>query len=257
MPANVNPNGAEGSDGLAGSMLLGSSLLMPTILTVDCSDCISSDSESETYEDVHVSPNNRAMRDAQATREAQKTKAYYGPKVTLDPPTGPPLVVKEVIGGTVLEDPARDPRITAILPGLTTFSVSVHPLHLANTRAMWTSTSSTSIIDWRFVRLAGLLPKMVPLRHGVDRVELEPFPGGSGGTTMHVYGRVDVLFDAHGYEFNMPCWVTDISFPLEIILGNDWLRVCGLEILMGGGKMMIPKAAARRTRAVEDVYRME
>ncbi|KZT28294.1 hypothetical protein NEOLEDRAFT_1129672 [Neolentinus lepideus HHB14362 ss-1] len=193
----------------------------------------------------------RARPRTQRRDDDEVSRSYYGPQITLMQPTGPPLEVEESIGGMIADDPSRDPRISAILPDVASFTISVHPLHLPNSRAMFSSASSTSVIDWRFVRLAGLLPKMVPIRDGVDRVDLRSLYGGG---PMRVYGRVDVLFDAHGYEFEQPFWVTDIGFPVEMVLGVDWAVNSGLTTRLF--PFSISKADARKTRTVEDVYRM-
>ncbi|EPQ51759.1 hypothetical protein GLOTRDRAFT_122974 [Gloeophyllum trabeum ATCC 11539] len=200
------------------------------------------DSDAGSYENLM---RRMSLRDDAAAR------AYFG-NAPLRPAAGPPLVVKESIGGALVQDPTRDPRLSAILPGSMSFAISVHPLHIPNARAMWSTASSTSIIDWRFVRLAGLLPQMVPLRHGIDRVTLT---GIMGASPMKVFGRVDVLFDALGYEFELPCWVTDIGFPVEMVLGNDWVEKFDLVYMVGGGEIRINEADARKTRAVEDKYR--
>lgn len=58
-----------------------------------------------------------------------------------------------------------DPRLKAVSMG---FPIMVHPLRIPNTRAQVSSGSTYSVIDFRFVRLAGFLHQMVPLRPQVD-----------------------------------------------------------------------------------------
>lgn len=70
------------------------------------------------------------------------------------------------------------------------FPVPVHPLRIPNVRAQFATGSS--VIDLRFLRMAGMLRKMVPVREGTDRVKLRTLTGSAA----KVYGKVPVKFDA-------------------------------------------------------------
>lgn len=66
------------------------------------------------------------------------------------------------------------------------------------------------------------------------------------GGISEVYGRVKVIFDCFGFEFEHECWVIDIGLPLEMQLGNDWLREHRVQFVFPPGGMDIPTANARR-----------
>ncbi|TCD59855.1 hypothetical protein EIP91_011291 [Steccherinum ochraceum] len=180
--------------------------------------------------------------------EQQRNAAALARLPKLVQPTGPALNVDTVAGGaiTVAHD---DPRIEAMGIG---FPVSVHPLRLPNTRAHF--ATGASIVDFRFVRIAGLLHKMVPLRKGVDHVSIGTMAAGS---QLRAYGRLRLVFDAQGYEFEHQFWVTDIGFPVELQLGGDFMTEHGLTTRMGDSHWIIEKADAKKVRKLVDVYATE
>ncbi|PSR74718.1 hypothetical protein PHLCEN_2v9597 [Hermanssonia centrifuga] len=139
----------------------------------------------------------------------------------LAPANGRPIVLSATVGSiTMLEMPGEDPRVQAISHG---FPISVHPLRLPNSRALFSNLSSVSVVDYGFVRLAGLLHEMVPLRHEIDKVEIKDF---HSDFTYVVYGYVTILFDAGGFEFEEKCWVVNLmraSQFVDLIVGMDWL----------------------------------
>ena len=130
--------------------------------------------------------------------------------------SGPPISIEGSIGGIGVLDPPDDPRLRAVFLG---FPVSVHPLRVPNARAHFTPSITHSIIDFRFLRLSGLLHQMTPLRGGIDKVELA-LPSGE---LANVIGWADVTFDAQGYEFHQRCWVLELDSPVDIQLGTDWV----------------------------------
>ena len=168
----------------------------------------------------------------------------------LRPATGAPIKIEGRVGGAQLINEHDDPRLKAMSMG---FPISIHPLRVSNARAQFSSASSHSIIDFRFVRLAGLLHQMIPLRSRVDTVKLTPIYGGS---PLHVLGYVNVLFDALGFEFKQKCWVTDIDLPFDIQLGIDWVEAYDIDFRPGSGtgNIVITNADAKKARGLEDVY---
>ncbi len=58
---------------------------------------------------------------------------------------------------------------------------------------------------------------MVPLRPGIDDVELVSIRGSS----IEIIGYVDVVFGAFGVKFKERCWVPRLELPFDIQLGND------------------------------------
>lgn len=137
-----------------------------------------------------------------------------------------------------------DTRIDAVKYG---FAVAVHPLRLPNTRALFSTASSVSAINFSFVRIAGLLGDMVPLRPGIDNVRID---GAS-----RVFGYVDVLFDTWGFEFRQRCWVINIGSSqfVDMILGFDWAEHYNPRIDWRED-MKIEDARAKKVRQVQDVY---
>lgn len=166
---------------------------------------------------------------------------------TLYSPTGPPIIFSGLIGGAFAVPPNEDPSTFAVSMG---FPVSVHPLRIPNTRADHSSASTHSVIDFRFVRLAGLLHTMVPLRRGVDDVELKDVAGG----TVDVKGYVDIIFDALGYEFEQRCWVIDLGCPLELQLGDDWAHHNQISLKFSRFASAVFEADAKRVRSLDDTY---
>lgn len=112
-------------------------------------------------------------------------------------PRGAPLRVTGIIGGATVIDSGTDIRLTAMSTG---FPISVHPLRLPNTRAQFSTGSSESIVDFRFVRIAGLLHKLIPLRDGVDKVVLTTI---FSNDPLEVYGHVTFVFDAQDTNSNI------------------------------------------------------
>ncbi|KAJ3480611.1 hypothetical protein NLI96_g8218 [Meripilus lineatus] len=165
----------------------------------------------------------------------------------LRPPTGPPIKTGGFIGGAFVVPTDQDPRTFAVSMG---FPVSIHPLRIPNTRAQHSSGSSHSVIDYKFVRLAGLIHTMVPLRRGIDDVNLVGLSGGN----IDVKGYVDIIFDALGYEFEQRCWVMDLGFPLELQLGGDWATKYQLAYTIRDGAFTILEADAKRVRPLDDIY---
>ncbi|GBE83365.1 hypothetical protein BKA93DRAFT_256186 [Sparassis latifolia] len=196
--------------------------------------------------DVPASPPSSASVSSLAESDPEDAAARALLPQPLPVQHGVPLFVRERIGGAMAMTESRDPRLIQMSMG---FPISVHPIRIPNTRGMWSSASSTSVVDVNFVRLAGILHRMLPLRL-VDDVQLSGVFGGN----MKVYGRVDVSFDAYGFEFNVPCWVTDLGFPVEILLGSDWMVNNGVESTWSGGGPIITGANAKRVRNIQDVY---
>ncbi|KAK7680375.1 hypothetical protein QCA50_016615 [Cerrena zonata] len=162
---------------------------------------------------------------------------------------GPPLHVEGTIGGAMTHE-IGDRRLEAVSMG---FPISVHPLRIPNTRAQVSTASSHSVIDFRFVRLAGLLHEMTLLRPDVDDVKLSAL---LGNTSIEVLGWVDVTFDALGYEFKQSCWVIRLFFPVEIQLGTDWLSAYKIKSsgATGTGNININDADAKKVRKLQDTY---
>lgn len=168
----------------------------------------------------------------------------------LRPATGPPLNIQGMVGGLMMRE-ISDVRLEAVSRG---FPISVHPIHIPNTRAQLSTASTHSVIDFRFVRLAGLLHNMVLLRPEVDNVVLK----GPMGSPLDVLGWVDVTFDALGYQFRQKCWVINLSFPVEIQLGMDWVSANEISFSMGEGvgNIVIKEADAKKARNVQEIYAM-
>lgn len=167
---------------------------------------------------------------------------------------GSPLRFEGTVGGTMTASPVADPRLVAMSMG---FPVSIHPLRIPNTRAQ--TAAGVSVIDYKFLRLSGLLHKMTPfrkmtpLRSGQDDVKLRNVDGSA---IRKVYGRVAVTFDAHGFEFqDHMFWVIDLGFPVEMQLGQeDFFSKynCSVEFQEGG--LVIHQADAKKVPEIEDVY---
>lgn len=161
-------------------------------------------------------------------------------------PSGPPIKIEGLIGGSFIAPTGGDPRILAVSMG---FPISIHPLRVPNTRTQHSSGSTHSVINLDFVRIAGLLHTMAPLRHGIDDVKLE----SRAGSLIDIKGYVDVVFDAFGFEFEQRCWVMRLGFPLELQLGNDWAVDNHIRSSFTRG-YTIEDADAKRVRDLEDVY---
>lgn len=130
------------------------------------------------------------------------------------------------------------------------FPVSIHPLRIPNTRAQ--TAAGDSVIDFKFLRLAGLLHKMIPLRPDVDDVV---FTNVDGSPVKDVYGRVTVTFDAHGYEFEHEFWVMDLGLPIEMQIGqDDFFGKFGCVVGFQAEGMVIQSADAKKVNKLEDVY---
>jgi len=72
---------------------------------------------------------------------------------------------------------------------------------------------------------------------------------------MHVYGRVQVTFDACGFEFSSPFWVVDLHVPVDMMLGMDWLKQYNPKVdWRKEGNEMITDADAKRVRKLSDTY---
>lgn len=166
----------------------------------------------------------------------------------LERPGGNPLRFEGTVGGTMTADPSADPRLVAMSMG---FPVSIHPLRIPNTRAQ--TAGGVSVIDYKFLRLSGLLHKMIPLRSGVDDVKLRNVDGSA---IRKIYGRVAVTFDAHGFEFqDHMFWVMDLGFPVEMQLGQgDFFSKYNCSVGFQEGGMVIHQADAKKVRNIEDVY---
>ncbi|THH32854.1 hypothetical protein EUX98_g1322 [Antrodiella citrinella] len=166
----------------------------------------------------------------------------------LIPAQGPPLHFEGIAGGATTIALDSDPRVEAVRSG---FPISIHPLRLPNTRGRF--AAGVSLLDFRFLRIAGLLHKMVPLREGVDEVVIKMLIGGGD---VKIHGRVTVVFDAQGYEFEHTFWVTNLGFnPFEMQLGDDFSAKFGLSLSFNAeGQMGITKADAKKARKLEDVY---
>ncbi|KAI0313877.1 hypothetical protein OF83DRAFT_1086027 [Amylostereum chailletii] len=148
---------------------------------------------------------------------------------------------------------SADPRLEAVSLG---FAISIGNLRGLNARAMYAAASSDSVVDYRFVRLVGLLAKMMPLRPMCDKVALREV---GTGREYKVYGQVDVPFIAgeRGFKFKMPCWVVDVAAPVEVVLGQDWLRKYKVEVStsLEGQKVANARAmVAEAGRGARDVY---
>lgn len=168
----------------------------------------------------------------------------------LTPASGPPIEFEGSLGGIGMPDPPDDLRLRAVYLG---FPVSVHPLRVPNARAHFTPTTSYSVIDFRFLRLSGLLHQMTPIRDGIDKVEL----ASPNGEIADVFGWVDIIFDAQGYEFSQRCWVLAMDAPVEIQLGLDWAAAykVGIDWKRGGPTGIgIEWADAKRVRDLQDTY---
>lgn len=160
---------------------------------------------------------------------------------------GPPLEISGTVGGNMVVDPDLDHRLVAMSKG---FPVSIHPLRTPNTRAQL--AAGESVVDFKFLRLAGLLAKMVPLRTGVDKVHLHTIDGAE---IRRIYGRVRIVFDAAGFEFEHEFWVMDIGFPVEMQLGqSDFCSKFKCVLASQDGGMVIKEADAKKVRAIADVY---
>lgn len=163
-------------------------------------------------------------------------------------PTGPSIRFSGILGGVFMPSCDDDPRLAPMGDG---FPVSVHPLRIPNARIQHSTASTHSVIDFTFVRLSGLLHKMVPLRRDVDQVKLT----GIFGNPAKILGYVDVLFDAFGYEFEQRCWVLK-DLHHEIQLGGDWAKKykvsCDFQTLSGEFRLL--KVDAKRVRKLQDVY---
>ncbi|TCD63451.1 hypothetical protein EIP91_005392 [Steccherinum ochraceum] len=170
---------------------------------------------------------------------------------TLPPLRGPPVHFHGIVGGVRPSNPYSDSRLVSMSMG---FPVSVHPLRLPNTRAQ--ITSGVSVIDYNFLRIAGLIHKMTPVRADVDNVELTK--SGDQTKVLQVYGRVVVTFDAEGYEFEHKFWVIDMGLPLEMQLSEeDFCLKFGCVTDTQDGAKVIRKADAKVGRKIEDVYVVE
>ncbi|THG94151.1 hypothetical protein EW026_g7263 [Hermanssonia centrifuga] len=170
----------------------------------------------------------------------------------LAPANGRPIVLSATVGSiTMLEMPGEDPRVQAISHD---FPISVHPLRLPNSRALFSNLSSVSVVDYGFVRLAGLLHEMVPLRHEIDKVEIKDF---HSDFTYVVYGYVTILFDAGEFEFEEKCWVVNLmraSQFVDLIVGMNWLTANAISTSFSRKGVTIEKADARRVRAIDEKY---
>lgn len=179
---------------------------------------------------------------------------------------GPALDVCETVGYIHMQQHRRrdnnsgttdvDPRLKAVSLG---FPFSLRPRNIPNARAIFSSSSTTSVVDYRFIRFAGLIPSMRPLRHSIDRVFLTqlgptvpivPIPIADRSTSAppnqyHVYGRVLVPFDAGQWSFVQECWVIDLpaGLPLDMILGMDWMEKYDARIEVSLDGMRISGAA--------------
>lgn len=72
-----------------------------------------------------------------------------------------------------------------------------------------------------------------------------------------VFGWVDVIFDAQGYEFIQRCWVLKLDAPVDIQLGLDWAAAykVGIDWTRGGPMGIgIEWADAKRVRDLQDTY---
>ena len=159
--------------------------------------------------------------------------------------SGPPLYVEGTVGGNMVIS-SGDPRLASVNMG---FPVLVHPLRIPNARAL--VANGVSVIDYKFLRISGLIHKMIPLR-GIDDVHLFTMDDQK---IKDVYGRVTVTFDAQGYEFEHEFWVIDLALPVDMQLGqSDFCPKFGCVIGFQEGGMAINKANAKKTRGIEDVY---
>ncbi|EMD36925.1 hypothetical protein CERSUDRAFT_95197 [Gelatoporia subvermispora B] len=181
-----------------------------------------------------------------ARNHAIKEAAIRARLPELVPATGPPLAVEESFTAVSAVPAGQDPRLTAVSMG---FPISVHPLRLPNSRGTLSTGSTTSLIDTRCVRLAGLLARMVPIRP-IDEVHISTL---FGGQHMNVFGRVDVTFDAFGFEFSTPCWVVNLGLPVDIALGMDWLETYNPKISWRQ-ELEITDANAKKVRKLVDIY---
>ncbi|KAI0049535.1 hypothetical protein FA95DRAFT_861355 [Auriscalpium vulgare] len=147
------------------------------------------------------------------------------------------------------EDPMTDVRLRLVSLG---FPIAMRRENVFNARAAHSAHSTTSIVDVRFVRLAGLLQQMTPLRI-IDRVEIREV---GTGRPYRVYGRVSVPFNAGRWAFDVLCWVVDLSSPVEILLGNDWLNRYKAKISLGleGMKIDDARAPSGPSEGVSDHY---
>lgn len=235
-----------------------------------------------------------AISDAPSARSSgsnSSSKSYNGVRIdtlsrripyALEENDGPPLVVHETVGYIHMQSPHPHPnshvhsnsphrsemadiddvdaRLKAVSLG---FPISLRPRSIPNARAIFSSDSSTSVVDYRFIRFAGLIPSMRPVRPSIDRVSIiqlggspttylpsipdrnnnasSSSPSTSASTSSsspnhshghhhnhyyHVYGSVLVPYDAGPYSFEQDCWVVDLppGLPLDMILGIDWME---------------------------------
>ncbi|EMD36868.1 hypothetical protein CERSUDRAFT_73898 [Gelatoporia subvermispora B] len=47
----------------------------------------------------------------------------------------------------------------------------------------------------------------------------------STASNFSVYGRVGVTVDAFGYQFTIVCWVVDLDYPVDMVLGVDCMTL--------------------------------
>ncbi|THH32855.1 hypothetical protein EUX98_g1323 [Antrodiella citrinella] len=156
--------------------------------------------------------------------------------------------VEGAIGGMVALYTATDPRVQAVSLG---FPISIHPLRTPNARGSISTGSDESALDFRFLRLAGLLHKMIPLRDGVDDVRMQAL---DGSPVAPIYGRVTVVFDVQGYEFEHTFWVVNLGVPVDMQLGSDFLVKFEISLGFGPWGGQISSADAKKVRKLEDIY---
>ncbi|EMD36818.1 hypothetical protein CERSUDRAFT_65592 [Gelatoporia subvermispora B] len=187
----------------------------------------------------------------EAAADLQPSLARIPRLPPLPPATGPALSVSETLGGLHGEPASRDPRAGVLSTG---FPISARPLRTPNARATFSSAGTASAVDMRFARLAGLLPRVVPLRPE-DRVVLRStYVGGP----LEVYGRVELVFDAQGREYSVGCWVVDLQLPVDVLLGLDWAQKYQVKIdWRGKGGERYTSEIAKKVGLVEDVYIFE
>lgn len=237
-------------------------------------------------------PLSTAISDAPSARSngsRSSSKSYNGVRTStlvnripynLEETEGPPLDVHETIGYIHMHPSANadhdglDARLKAVSLG---FPISLRPRNIPNARGIFSSASSTSAVDYRFVRFSGLIPSMRPLRPSLDRVSLVQLGARSSNSShYHIYGRVTVPFDAGQWSFEQECWVVDLppGLPVDLILGMDWMerydarvevslegmRVCGAN---GNAVMHVDADSSsggqeqcgyRKTRVASDTY---
>ncbi|KAA1471983.1 hypothetical protein DENSPDRAFT_838104 [Dentipellis sp. KUC8613] len=132
------------------------------------------------------------------------------------------------------------------------FAISIPNRANLNARATFSKKSAVSVVDYRFVRLIGLLTKMHPLRP-CDKIQLRKI-GARGFYTP--YGAVVIPFRAGKWTFNMRCWVIDIPVPVEIVLGQDWKSQFSVEMSYSPKDGLFIKTCRARENAgpKKDVY---